>query len=94
MKFLKILSSVLFVSFGTGLASDCFASEFDENVELYNLATICMELSEMAGNDARVAGRMGINGCPMGRGITIDAAKADLKRRTETESQVIITFTE
>jgi len=40
------------------------------------------------------AGQMGINGCPMGRGITVNAAKADLKRRTEIESQVTITFTE
>lgn len=36
---------------------------------------------------------LGINGCPMGRGITVDAAKADLKRRTEIESPVTITFT-
>ena len=35
-----------------------------------------------------------VNGCPMGRGRTVNAAKADLKRRTEIESAVIITFTE
>ena len=36
---------------------------------------------------------LGINGCPMGRGVTVDAAKADLKRRTEIESSVAIVFT-
>ncbi len=32
----------------------------------------------------------GVNGCPMGRGETVDAALADLKRRVEIESPVII----
>ena len=33
-----------------------------------------------------------VRGCPMGRGRTVDAAIADLKRRTEIESPVTITF--
>lgn len=34
----------------------------------------------------------GIAGCPMGRGVTVTEATADLKRRTEIESPVAITF--
>ena len=33
-----------------------------------------------------------VRGCPMGRGVTVDAAIADLKRRVEIESPVIITW--
>jgi len=33
-----------------------------------------------------------VRGCPMGRGRTHDAAIADLKRRTEMESPVALTF--
>lgn len=33
-----------------------------------------------------------ILGCPMGRGRTVDASLADLKRRTEIESPVTIEY--
>ena len=39
-----------------------------------------------------VQGMHKIMGCPMGRGDTVEAAIADLKRRTEIESPVEITF--
>ena len=39
-----------------------------------------------------IAVQMQVTGCPMGRGRTVSAAKADLKRRTELESPVVINF--
>jgi len=35
---------------------------------------------------------MGIKGCPMGRGATMEAAVADLIRRIEQESAVTVKF--
>ncbi len=61
-------------------------------------ADLDIETSSLNGFNIMFKGTMAslypIRGCPMGRGITVDAAKADLKRRTEIESAVIITFTE
>ncbi|MGI9569584.1 MAG: hypothetical protein ACR2PH_07585 [Desulfobulbia bacterium] len=55
-----------------------------------------IETSELNGFNVmfkKSPGQLGINGCPMGRGSTVSIAMADLKRRTEIESPVIISFT-
>lgn len=56
---------------------------------------LMIDTSELNGFNVMFTSKAGrqVNGCPMGRGHTVFAAKLDLKRRTEIESPVVITFT-